>query len=169
MHHRSPSISPLADWAARFAVCRKRHPSRVPFSFAFHIVGIVSECNDAYREPQLRHSSGSMTPLCARFSLSDECLKMAESVSKCKKSIDWRPSPFDQRSQSSAFCAAVKPIRLYFLFIAISPSLLSKIKGCIDRLRSPPKADIIFFKAKAIFEETHESDYLAKIRITRCS
>ncbi len=64
---------------------------------------------------------------------------------KTQKSIDLRPSPFCQRSQSSAFCAAVKPIRLYFLFIAISPSLLSKIKGCIDRLRSPPKADILFF------------------------
>jgi hypothetical protein len=51
--------------------------------------------------------------------------------------IDFSPSPFCQRSQSSGLCAGVNPTRMYFFLIAITPPPIVKVKCCLDPLNPP--------------------------------
>ena len=56
------------------------------------------------------------------------CAKMQEDGLPKTRPIDFRPSPFFQRSQSSTLCTAVNPTRRYFLLMTLAPRPHPKVR-----------------------------------------
>jgi hypothetical protein len=100
----------IVDGARRnaAAIVRRERPATRPLEISSRSASVSARA-------ERRRAAGLIPPLGLM------CAKMLDEVLPNTRPMDFRPSPFFQRSHSSALCAAVNPMRRYLRLMIAAP------------------------------------------------